>query len=74
MFSFKTSRYVVTWYHCAMRATSLLSPKKVELRTLSRVEHKNIIRLYGATTQLPHVILVMEYAECGSLYRGGLWS
>ena len=43
---------------------------KVELRTLSRVEHKNIIRLYGATTQLPHVILVMEYAECGSLYRG----
>merc|ERR1719188_799288 len=42
---------------------------KVELRTLSRVEHKNIIRLYGATTQLPHVILVMEYAECGSLYR-----
>ena len=42
----------------------------MELRTLSRVEHKNIIRLYGATTQLPHVILVMEYAECGSLYRG----
>ena len=52
----------------------------MELRTLSRVEHKNIIRLYGATTQLPHVILVMEYAECGSLYRGearkgrsGIW-
>ena len=56
-----------------MRATPLLS-LKVELRTLSRVEHKNIIRLYGATTQLPHVILVMEYAECGSLYRGRLWS
>ena len=45
----------------------------MELRTLSRVEHENIIRLYGATTQLPHVILVMEYAECGSLYRGEAW-
>ena len=70
MFSFKTSRY-----RYALRNESNLTSVslKVELRTLSRVEHKNIIRLYGATTQLPHVILVMEYAECGSLYRGGLW-
>ncbi len=42
---------------------------KVELMQLSRVDHHNIIGLYGASTQLPHVYLVMEYAECGSLYK-----
>ena len=42
----------------------------VELHQLSRVEHPNIIGLYGASTQPPNVFLVMEYAECGSLYKG----
>ena len=42
----------------------------VELRQLSRVAHPNIIRLFGASTQPPHVYIVMEYAECGSLYKG----
>jgi len=38
-----------------------------ELRQLSRVSHHNIIRLYGACRQ--PVSLVMEFAECGSLYN-----
>ena len=37
---------------------------------LSRVAHPNIICLFGASTTPPHVYLVMEYAECGSLYKG----
>lgn len=41
----------------------------VELRQLSRVEHENIIKLYGASTQPPYIFLVMEYAENGSLYK-----
>ena len=41
----------------------------VELRQLSRVEHENIIKLYGASTQPPSIFLVMEYAENGSLYK-----
>ncbi|XP_059083816.1 serine/threonine-protein kinase phg2-like [Tigriopus californicus] len=41
----------------------------VELRQLSRVKHPNIINLLGASTQPPNVYLVMEYAECGSLYK-----
>ena len=40
-----------------------------ELRQSSRVEHENIIRLYGASTQPPCIFLVMEYAENGSLYK-----
>jgi mitogen-activated protein kinase kinase kinase 7 len=43
----------------------------VELTQLSRVNHPNIVRLYGASTQHPNICLVMEYAECGSLYKGG---
>ncbi|XP_012709696.2 mitogen-activated protein kinase kinase kinase 7 isoform X1 [Fundulus heteroclitus] len=39
----------------------------VELRQLSRVSHPNIVKLYGSC-QDP-VCLVMEYAECGSLYN-----
>ncbi|XP_050805245.1 mitogen-activated protein kinase kinase kinase 7 isoform X6 [Gopherus flavomarginatus] len=39
----------------------------VELRQLSRVNHPNIVKLYGAC-QNP-VCLVMEYAEGGSLYN-----
>lgn len=40
-----------------------------EVRQLSRVSHPNIIALYGACTRKPHVCLVMEYAEGGSLYN-----
>ncbi|XP_053087805.1 mitogen-activated protein kinase kinase kinase 7 isoform X2 [Pangasianodon hypophthalmus] len=39
----------------------------VELRQLSRVNHPNIVKLYGSC-QNP-VCLVMEYAEGGSLYN-----
>lgn len=41
----------------------------IELRQLSRVDHPNIIKLFGASTQPPYVFLVMEFAECGSLYK-----
>lgn len=40
----------------------------VEVQQLSRVDHVNIVKLYGACTKLP-VCLVMEYAEGGSLYN-----
>ncbi|XP_068087277.1 mitogen-activated protein kinase kinase kinase 7 isoform X5 [Hyperolius riggenbachi] len=40
----------------------------VELRQLSRVNHPNIVKLYGACLN-PVVCLVMEYAEGGSLYN-----
>ncbi|KAI1294847.1 Mitogen-activated protein kinase kinase kinase 7 [Halotydeus destructor] len=39
-----------------------------EVAALSRVDHPNIIELYGASTSGP-VFLVMEYAEGGSLYN-----
>ncbi|XP_067351566.1 mitogen-activated protein kinase kinase kinase 7-like isoform X1 [Channa argus] len=39
----------------------------VELRQLSRVNHPNIVKLYGSCDS--PVCLVMEYAECGSLYN-----
>ncbi|XP_029589792.1 mitogen-activated protein kinase kinase kinase 7 isoform X1 [Salmo trutta] len=39
----------------------------VELRQLSRVNHPNIVKLYGSCN-IP-VCLVMEYAEGGSLYN-----
>uniref|UniRef100_A0AAY4D0G3 Protein kinase domain-containing protein n=1 Tax=Denticeps clupeoides TaxID=299321 RepID=A0AAY4D0G3_9TELE len=40
----------------------------VELRQLSRVNHPNIVKLYGSCSN--PVCLVMEYAEGGSLYNG----
>ncbi|KRT79349.1 protein kinase, partial [Oryctes borbonicus] len=40
----------------------------VEVRQLSRVNHENIVRLYGACTKEP-ICLVMEYADGGSLYN-----
>ena len=40
----------------------------VERRQLARVNHPNIIRLFGACTS-HFILLVMEYAECGSLYK-----
>ncbi|XP_052391048.1 mitogen-activated protein kinase kinase kinase 7 isoform X1 [Carassius gibelio] len=39
----------------------------VELRQLSRVNHPNIVKLYGSCNN--PVYLVMEYAEGGSLYN-----
>ncbi|XP_016311700.1 mitogen-activated protein kinase kinase kinase 7-like isoform X2 [Sinocyclocheilus anshuiensis] len=39
----------------------------VELRQLSRVNHANIVKLYGSCSN--PVCLVMEYAEGGSLYN-----
>uniref|UniRef100_A0A9J7XFP3 Mitogen-activated protein kinase kinase kinase 7 n=1 Tax=Cyprinus carpio carpio TaxID=630221 RepID=A0A9J7XFP3_CYPCA len=39
----------------------------VELRQLSRVNHANIVKLYGSCSD--PVCLVMEYAEGGSLYN-----
>ncbi|KAJ8270791.1 hypothetical protein GJAV_G00119330 [Gymnothorax javanicus] len=39
----------------------------VELRQLSRVNHPNIVKLYGSCSS--PVCLVMEYAEGGSLYN-----
>ncbi|KAF5291393.1 hypothetical protein FQR65_LT01703 [Abscondita terminalis] len=41
----------------------------VEVRQLSRVDHKNIVQLYGASTKGPNICLVMEYAEGGSLFN-----
>lgn len=41
----------------------------VEVRQLSRVNHENIVKLYGACTRGPNICLVMEYAEGGSLYN-----
>lgn len=38
----------------------------VERRQLARVQHDNIIRLYGASLGPS---LIMEYADCGSLYK-----
>lgn len=42
---------------------------KVEVRQLSRVNHENIVKLYGACTKPPNICLVMEYAEGGSLFN-----
>ena len=41
----------------------------VEVRQLSRVDHQNIVKLYGACTKGAHFFLVMEYAEGGSLFN-----
>ncbi|KAF7267700.1 hypothetical protein GWI33_019092 [Rhynchophorus ferrugineus] len=41
----------------------------VEIRQLSRVEHENIVKLYGACTKGVQFFLVMEYAEGGSLFN-----
>lgn len=41
----------------------------VEVRQLARVDHENIVKLYGACTRGSNFFLVMEYAEGGSLYN-----
>ena len=40
----------------------------IERKQLARVRHPNIIQMFGACLQ-PFVLLVMEFAECGSLYK-----
>ncbi|KAK7583722.1 hypothetical protein V9T40_004685 [Parthenolecanium corni] len=40
----------------------------IEIRQMSRVNHPNIIKLYGACTVNP-ICLIMEYAEGGSLHN-----
>lgn len=39
----------------------------IELKQLSRVNHPNIVKLYGACTEDP-VCLILEFAGGGSLY------
>ena len=39
-----------------------------ERKQLARVSHPNIIQMFGVCQQ-PFVLLVMEFAECGSLYK-----
>lgn len=48
---------------------SLTERPPPQIRQLSRVTHPNIIGLYGACTKRPNVCLIMEFAECGSLYH-----
>ncbi|PWA21862.1 hypothetical protein CCH79_00017572 [Gambusia affinis] len=45
-----------------------VAPSLKKLRQLSRVNHPNIVKLYGSCKS--PVCLVMEYAEGGSLYNG----
>lgn len=41
-----------------------------EVKYLSLVNHENIVKLYGTTTDDENqVIIAMEYAECGCLYN-----
>ena len=40
----------------------------IERRQLARVRHPHIIQMFGACLH-PFVLLVMEFAECGSLYK-----
>ena len=40
----------------------------IEIVTLTSVQHPNIIKLFGANDADP-IMIVMEYAECGSLYK-----
>ena len=64
--------YMAIWrgIHVAVKMIESESERTAfmtELKQLSRVSHPNIIRLYGACTN--PVSLVMEFAECGSLYQ-----
>lgn len=45
------------------------SSSHFQVRYLSRVQHPNIIGLYGTVLKGPSISLVMEYAEGGSLYN-----
>jgi len=42
------------------------TPKEVSI--LSKVQHPHIIDFYGYSEKNNHIFLVMEYADCGSLY------
>lgn len=41
---------------------------EIEVKQLSRVQHPNIIALYGIAANQLSQYLIMEYAEGGSLY------
>jgi serine/threonine protein kinase len=47
-----------------------------ELAILSRVRHRNVVAFVGAVTEQPHLCVVMEYMEAGTLHSaihsGGL--
>ncbi|CAG2166060.1 unnamed protein product [Oppiella nova] len=40
-----------------------------ELAQLSRINHPNIVRLYGTARCNDYLWLIMEYAECGNLFN-----
>jgi len=40
-----------------------------EVENLSKLRHKNIIRLFGTSINKQNIYLVMEFAECGSLHN-----
>lgn len=39
-----------------------------ELAILSRVRHRNVVAFVGAVTEQPHLCVVMEYMEAGTLH------
>ena len=45
----------------------------IEIITLTSVQHPNIIKLFGAN-DLDPIMIVMEFAECGSLYKCKLYT
>lgn len=52
-----------------LRGDSEIKAFRAEVRQLSRVDHENIVKLYGTTRDQNVFCLVMEYAEGGSLYN-----
>ncbi|XP_055389542.1 mitogen-activated protein kinase kinase kinase 7 [Condylostylus longicornis] len=58
--------------YVAVKEFDVLADKKAietEIKQLSRVEHPNIITLYGVSVTKTAINLIMEYAEGGSLYN-----
>ena len=40
----------------------------IQVKNLSKVSHENIIKLFGVSSHRNKVYIVMEFADCGSLY------
>jgi len=38
-----------------------------EVRTITSIQHKNLVRLLGCCSDGPHRLLVYEFMKCGSL-------
>ncbi|XP_043070792.1 uncharacterized protein LOC116806157 [Drosophila grimshawi] len=51
-----------------MPKSNVLTKFNHEVKMLSLVDHENIVKLYGTTTDSESVYILMEYADCGSLY------